>query len=442
MGSSSGFKFPVASRYVQFGGPAGGDPTDNLHYLKGWWSDGVGKTYEGEADIPSANATYHVNWQLDSALFDVDLSDEECTGKPITKTVSSWFPGDQYEVSYSNNVQPGKATLTVTGINGVVGTAEFTFNITGEAPGGWAQSGGRWWWKNADGSCPASAWKQVDGEWYWFDASGYMVTGWQKIGGTWYWFDVSGAMATGWQKVGGSWYYFKDGGAMATGWLELGDVWYHLDPSGAMATGWKQLGGSWYHLGSDGAMAIGWGWVDGGWYLFGESGAMKTGWQQVDGTWYYLDASGAMAHDRWVGNYYLAFSGAMATSQWIGEYWVGADGCWVPGASRYDTSAHQHSWATRTVTDSAAWDERVLVRAAYDEPVPDGSESVFSDGHVEATPEGTSAYMKQQALAGNNVSYSVKTKYRIVHHDAEYKTVHHDAVTHTETYCTICGLIW
>lgn len=46
------------------------------------------------------------------------------------------------------------------------------------------------------------------------------------------------------------------------------------------------------------------------------------------------------------------------------------------------------------------------------------------------------------SLAGSNVSYSVKAKYRIVHHDAEYKTVHHDAVTHTETYCTGCGVIW
>ena len=44
------------------------------------------------------------------------------------------------------------------------------------------------------------------------------------------------------------------------------------------------------------------------------------------------------------------------------------------------------------------------------------------------------------SLAANNVSYSVKAKYRIVHHDAEYKTVHHDAVTHTETYCTGCGV--
>ena len=37
------------------------------------------------------------------------------------------------------------------------------------------------------------------------------------------------------------------------------------------------------------------------------------------------------------------------------------------------------------------------------------------------------------SLAGNNVSYFVKAKYRIVHHDA---------VTHTETYCTGCGVIW
>lgn len=37
------------------------------------------------------------------------------------------------------------------------------------------------------------------------------------------------------------------------------------------------------------------------------------------------------------------------------------------------------------------------------------------------------------SLAGNNVSYSVKAKYRIVHHDA---------VTHTETNYTGCGVIW
>lgn len=107
--------------------------------------------------------------------------------------------------------------------------------------------------------------------------------------------------------------------------------------------------------------------------------------------------------------------------------------------SKPSAAAHQHSWATRTVTDSAAWDERVLVRAAYDEGVYDGEEIVFSDGHVCQTAKEAADYSNRQLDLGNNVSYSVKRKTRIVHHDAEYKMVHHDAVTHTETYCTTCG---
>ena len=101
--------------------------------------------------------------------------------------------------------------------------------------------------------------------------------------------------------------------------------------------------------------------------------------------------------------------------------------------------AHQHAWATRTVTDSAAWDETVLAREAWDEPVADGEQIVFSDGHVCYSNSDALAYERQQALAGKRVSYSVKTKYRYVHHDATYRTVHHDAVTHQETYCTSCG---
>lgn len=101
--------------------------------------------------------------------------------------------------------------------------------------------------------------------------------------------------------------------------------------------------------------------------------------------------------------------------------------------------AHQHAWATRTVTDSAAWDETVLAREEWDEPVADGEQIVFSDGHVCYSNSDALAYERQQALAGKRVSYSVKTKYRYVHHDATYRTVHHDAVTHQETYCTSCG---
>ena len=43
------------------------------------------------------------------------------------------------------------------------------------------------------------------------------------------------------------------------------------------------------------------------------------------------------------------------------------------------------------------------------------------------------AMTRGASLAGNNVSYFVKAKYRIVHLDA---------VTHTEINCTGCGVIW
>lgn len=49
------------------------------------------------------------------------------------------------------------------------------------------------------------------------------------------------------------------------------------------------------------------------------------------------------------------------------------------------------------VSSSAEWDDTVTAEMA-----------VFSDGHVAMTADDTSEYMKQQAAAGNNVSYSVK----------------------------------
>lgn len=139
---------------------------------------------------------------------------------------------------------------------------------TGEIAGAWAKSGGRWWYRHADGS--------------------YTRNGWERIGGAWYHFDKAGWMQTGWLKAGGAWYYLAPSGAMQTGWLKLGKTWYYLKGSGAMAVGWHKVAGSWY------------------WFA----------------------SSGAMGSNRWVGNYYLKSSGAMATDQWIGRYHVGADSRW------------------------------------------------------------------------------------------------------------------
>ncbi len=132
----------------------------------------------------------------------------------------------------------------------------------------WVKSGGKWWYRHADGGCTKNGWEKIGGSWYHFDKAGWMQSGWQKVSKKWYWLGSDGAMKTGWQKIGGSWYY----------------------------------------LGSD--------------------GAMRTGWYKVGKSWYYSNASGTMQAKKWVGNYYLTGSGAMATNQWIGKYHVNASGLW------------------------------------------------------------------------------------------------------------------
>ena len=248
--------------------------------------------------------TTRVTFQIDPAPLNqsatVTIADQPYTGTGVTPgfEVRDWngnvlTAGIDYQYSFSDNINPGTATLTLTGLRNYSGTLVAHFQIIRqEAAGSWQTTSGRWWWRNADGSYPRSCWKQIGGAWYLFDSSGYMLTGWQKVNGIWYYLHVSGAMATGWTKVGGSWYWFNGSGAMQTGWLQL----------------------------------------DGAWYYLSSSGAMVTGWQQVGGTWYYFYGSGAMAQSCWVGNYYLTSSGAMATNQRVGGWWVGADGRWVAGA--------------------------------------------------------------------------------------------------------------
>lgn len=63
---------------------------------------------------------------------------------------------------------------------------------------GWIQEGGRWWYRNPDGSYTVSNWQMIDGKWYFFDSRGYMVTGWIDWNGESYYCDPeSGAMLTG-----------------------------------------------------------------------------------------------------------------------------------------------------------------------------------------------------------------------------------------------------
>ena len=114
---------------------------------------------------------------------------------------------------------------------------------------------------------------------------------------------------------------------------------------------------------------------------------------------------------------------------------------------------------SRTVTDSAAWDEWVVDSPAWDEWVVDSpawDETVylgiqFSDGAFFAAGDEASAdaYEESVILAGGSISSS--NVYGSVHHDEVGHTVHHDetghavhhdAITHTEDAygtCPACG---
>lgn len=231
-----------------------------------------------------------------------------------------------------------------------------------DSAAGWVSGGGRWWYREADGSYPRNSWKVINGSWYYFDGSGWMVTGWLKRASSWYYLEPgNGGMATGWRKIGSTWYYLNPGnGDMATGWTTIGGTryymnqdgamvegwsqqngtWYYLKPgSGNIATGWLKLGATWYYLASDGKMLTGFQNIGGSkYYLNTGSGAMAVGWLQLGSDWYYMNGSGAMLTD-WQNidgsEYYFYSSGAMAVSTVIGGVEIGADG----KASRTESQA-------------------------------------------------------------------------------------------------------
>ena len=143
--------------------------------------------------------------------------------------------------------------------------------------GQWISDALGWWWRNTDGTYPASETLRINGEVYRFDARGYMVTGWASENGHWFYYGVSGAQASGWVSVGGTWYYLDPAtGAMVTGWLKEGSSWYYLQPSGAMATGWVRDASSWYYLDETGVMVTGERTIDGVVYFFDPSGRLRS----------------------------------------------------------------------------------------------------------------------------------------------------------------------
>ena len=310
-----------------------------------------------------------------------EYTGNEISPKPLVSYMGETLvEGRDYNLTYSNNIAPGRGLAIAHGLGRYSGTSVYAgFDIVRSAgnyialPGHWATGSGGWWYPYDNGDYPANEWCIIDGSYYHFDGSGYMQTGWLNLGGTWYYLSGSGIMQTGWQKIGGSWYWFDDSGAMAAGWRVIDGLYYYFDGSGAMQTGWLSTGGAWYYFSGSGAMATGWQTIGGERYHFDGSGAMASGWSVIDGSYYYFDGSGAM-QTGWLNRggawYWLGDSGVMATGwQAIGgaKYWFDDSGAmatgwkWIDGSCYYfdgSGAMQANKWIDGSYVDSdGRWDQ-------------------------------------------------------------------------------------
>lgn len=78
------------------------------------------------------------------------------------------------------------------------GTASGTAQGPTGATTGWQQNATGYWYRNYDGSWPASCWQQINGFWYYFNADGYAIMNqWlHHTDGNWYYLGANGAMLT------------------------------------------------------------------------------------------------------------------------------------------------------------------------------------------------------------------------------------------------------
>lgn len=327
---------------------------------------GIGN-YTGSKDFTFAITPASISNASVSAIGDIAYDGSAKQPSVTVKVGGKTLTSSDYSLSYQNNVNPGTATVTITGKGNYTGTVKKTFNIyttpTTKAPtvsGTWKKQGSRWWYsysaatqKALNKSYPSNEWLTIGGKKYYFDSAGWMKTGWLKDRGSWYYLKGSGEMLTGWQKVKNKWYYLNPSdGKMKTGmfqdskkvwyicdssgamyankWVKNNNTWYWAAGSGALKTGWLKTGGKWYYLdpANKGAMKTGWLDDKGSRYYLNSSGAMLTGWQKLSNKWYYFNKSGAMQRNKWIGNYYVGSDGVMAYNTWVGKYHVDANGKW------------------------------------------------------------------------------------------------------------------
>ena len=249
----------------------------------------------------------------------------EHTGSPIRPNVTvthngrTLKAGTDYQVSYGENTQVGKATVTIRGAGkNYSGGRTLSFDIANPR-NAWRTVGGKTYYYGADGQ-PVKWSQKIGGHWYYFNGSGVMqrgwitwnadglksyfdgdgraLTGWRKLSGKWYYFNPSNGKSVRWsQKIGNYWYYFNGASQMQTGWVTWsadGSKSY-FDGNGRALTGWQKLSGKWYYFSPSNGRSLRWGQKIGGhWYYFNGASQMQTGWVtwSADGSKSYFDGSG------------------------------------------------------------------------------------------------------------------------------------------------------
>ena len=229
----------------------------------------------------------------------------EHTGSPIRPNVAvthngrTLKVGTDYQVSYGENTQIGKATVTIRGAGkNYSGSRTISFDITNPR-NAWRTVGGKTYYYGADGQ-PVKWEQKIGGHWYYFNGSGVMQTGWvtwSKLGTKSY-FDADGRARTGWHTIGGKRYYFDPATARSLRWENrIGGSWYYFNAASEMQTGWV----TWSKLGTksyfndDGKARTGWHTLWGKRYYFDPATARSLRWEnRIGGSWYYFNAASEM----------------------------------------------------------------------------------------------------------------------------------------------------
>ena len=107
--------------------------------VEGWtgkWVNQAGDAFPMAAIPSGTKDVYRAQIALCNDMFEVDCSDSPYTGSEITKEIrsSKLQEGVDYEVSYSDNVSAGTASISICGIGRAVGTLHYEFNITKKPP--------------------------------------------------------------------------------------------------------------------------------------------------------------------------------------------------------------------------------------------------------------------------------------------------------------------